>query len=90
MLYGCENLSLTQGKERICRVSECRLPRRIFVPKWEEITLTWRRLRKEELNYLYFSTNIIWVLKSRRIGWAGNVARMGERIGVHRVLVGIL
>jgi hypothetical protein len=71
-------------------VFECRVPRRIFVPKWEEMKLAWRRLRKEELNDLYFSSNIIWVIKSRRMEWAGHVAPMGERRGVHRILVGIL
>jgi hypothetical protein len=48
----------------------------------------WRKLHNEELNDLYSSPNIVWVVKSRRMRWAGNVARMGEERGVHRVLVG--
>jgi len=48
----------------------------------------WRRLHNEELNDLYCSPNIVRVIKSRRMRWAGNVARMGEETGVYRVLVG--
>ena len=48
----------------------------------------WRRLRNEELNDLYSSPNIVRVVKSRRMRWAGHVARTGEGTGVHRVLVG--
>ena len=52
------------------------------------VTREWRKLHNEELNYLYSSLNIFRVIKSRRIGWAGHVARMGERRGVYRILVG--
>jgi hypothetical protein len=48
----------------------------------------WRELHNEELNYLYSLTNIVWLVKLRRMRWAGHVARMGEERGVHRVLVG--
>jgi len=48
----------------------------------------WRKLHNEELNYLYSLPNIVWVVKSRRMRWAGHVARMGEDRDVHRVLVG--
>jgi hypothetical protein len=48
----------------------------------------WRKLHNEELNYLYASLNIVWVIKSRRMRWAGLVAHMGERRVVYRVLVG--
>ena len=48
----------------------------------------WRRLNNEELNDLYSSPNIVWVIKSRRMRWAGHVARMGEERGVYRVLLG--
>jgi len=48
----------------------------------------WRRLHNEELNDLYSSPNIVWVIKSRRMRWAGHVARMGEERGAYRVLVG--
>ena len=48
----------------------------------------WRKLHNEELNDLYCSPNIVRVIKSRRMSWAGHVARMGERRGVYRILVG--
>jgi len=48
----------------------------------------WRKLHNEELNYLYSSPNIVRMIKSRRVGWAGLIARMEERRGVYRVLVG--
>ena len=62
--------------------------RRIFGPRRDEVTGEWRRLHKEELNDLYSSFNIVWVIKSRRMRWAGHVARMCEERGVYRVLVG--
>jgi hypothetical protein len=55
---------------------------------WEEITVEWRRLRNEELYDLYCSPNNIRVTKSRRMRWAGHVARMGARRGLYRVLMG--
>jgi hypothetical protein len=70
------------------RVFENRVLRRIFGPKRDEVTGEWRRLHNKELYVLYSSPNIIWVMKSRRLRWAGHVARMGERRGAHRVLVG--
>ena len=62
--------------------------RRIFGPRRDEVTGEWRRLHNEELNDLYCSPNIVRVIKSRRMGWAGHVARMGEESGAYRVLVG--
>ena len=62
--------------------------RSIFGPRRDEVTGEWRRLHNEELNYLYSSPNIVRVIKSRRMTWAGHVARMGEERGVYRVLVG--
>jgi hypothetical protein len=61
--------------------------RRIFGPKRDEVTGEWRRLHNEELYVLYSSSGIIRVIKSRRLRWAGHVARMGDRRGVYRVLV---
>jgi hypothetical protein len=60
-------------------VFENRVLRRIFGPKRDEATGKWRRLHNEELNDLYSSPNIIRVIKSRRMRWAGHVARMGKR-----------
>jgi len=83
-----ESWSLTLREERRLRVFENRVLRRIFGPKWNEVTGKWRKLHNEELNDLYSSPNIFRVIKSRRIRWAGHVARMRERRGVYRVLVG--
>ena len=60
----------------------------IFGPRRDEVTGEWRRLHNEELNDLYSSPNIVRVIKSRRMRWAGHVARMGEERGVYRVLMG--
>jgi hypothetical protein len=60
----------------------------IFGPKRDEVTGGWGRLRNEELNDLYSSPNIIRVIRSRRMTWAGHVARMGEGRGAYRILVG--
>jgi len=62
--------------------------RRIFGHRKDEVTGEWRRLHNEELNDLYPSPNIVRVIKSGRMSWAGHVARMGEERGVYRVLVG--
>jgi len=70
------------------RVFENMVFRRIFGPRRDEVTGEWSRLHNEELNDLYSSPNIVRVIKSRRMRWAGHVARMGEERGVYRVLVG--
>ena len=88
VLYGCETWSLTTREEHRLRVSENRVLRRIFGPKRDEVTGEWRKLHNEELNDLYSLPNIVRVVKSRRMRWAGHVAGMGEDSGVHRVLVG--
>ena len=67
---------------------ENRVLRRIFGPRRDWVTGEWRKLHKEELNDLYSSPNIVRVIKSRRLRWAGHVARMEEGRGVHKVLVG--
>jgi hypothetical protein len=76
-LYGCETWSLTLREERRLRVFENRVLRRIFGrSKRDEVTRKWRKLHNEELNDLYCSTNIFLVIKSRRMSWAGHVARV--------------
>jgi hypothetical protein len=75
-------------EERRLRVFENRVLRRVFGPKRDELTGEWRELHNEELNDLYSLPNIVLVVKSRRMRWAGHVARMGEDRRVHWVLVG--
>jgi hypothetical protein len=77
VLYGCETWSLTLREEHRLRVFENRVLRRIFGPKRDEVTGEWRKLHNEELNNLYSSPDIIRQVKSRRMRWAGYVARMG-------------
>ena len=79
VLYGCETWSLTLREERRLRVFEDRVLWGIFGPKRDEVTGEWRKLRIEELNGLYCSPSIVRVIKSRRMRWAGHVARMGIR-----------
>ena len=67
---------------------ENRVLRRIFGPKRDGVTGQWRKVHNEELNDLYSSPNIVWVIKSRRMRWAGHVARMEDGRSVHKVLVG--
>jgi len=86
-LYGCETWSLTFSEKRRLRVFENRVLRRVFGPKRDEVTEEWRELHSEELNDLYSSPSIVRVIKSRRMRWAGHVARMGEKRGVYRALV---
>jgi hypothetical protein len=62
--------------------------RRIFGAKRDEVTGEWRKLHSEELHILYSSPNIIRQIKSRRIRWAGHVARMGEGRNVYKVFIG--
>jgi len=65
------------------RVLQNRVLRRIFGSKGDNVTGEWRRLHNEEINYLYSSTNIVRVIKSRRTKWAGHVACMVESRGVY-------
>jgi hypothetical protein len=75
-------------EECMLRVFENRVLRRIFGPKRDEVTGECRRLHNKELYALYSSPNIIRVIKSRRLRWAGHVARMGKRRDAYRALVG--
>ena len=76
VLYGCGTLSLILREERRLTVFENRVLRRIFGPKRNEVAREWRKLHNEELYGLYCSLNIIRVIKSIRMRWAGHVARM--------------
>jgi hypothetical protein len=87
VLYGCETWSLTFREEHRLRVSENTVLRKISGSKREEDG-SWRKLYNDELHSLYSSLNIVRVIKSRRMSWAGHVARMGEGRGVYRVLAG--
>jgi PAS domain-containing protein len=87
VLYGCETWSLTLREERRLRVFENRVLRRIFGAKRDEVTGEWRKPHIEELNDMYSSPTVVRMIKSKRMRWAGHVARMGER-DVYRVLVG--
>jgi hypothetical protein len=88
VLYGCETWSLTLREERRLWVFENRVLRRVFGPNMDEVIGEWRKLHIEERNDLYSLPNIVRVVKSRRMRWAGHVTRMEEERGVHRVLVG--
>jgi hypothetical protein len=76
------------NEEHRLRVFENRVLRRIFGPKEDEVTGEWRKLHNEELHNLYLSPDIIRQVKSRRMRWAGHVARMGEERKVYKVLMG--
>jgi hypothetical protein len=71
IVYGCKTWSLILREERRLRVFENRMLRRIFGPKTDEIAAESRKLHKEELNYLHSSTNIIRMIKSRKVTWEG-------------------
>ena len=82
VLYGCETWWLTLREERRLRVFENRLLRRIFGSKRDEVTGEKSKLHNEELNDMHSSSNIVRVIKSRSMRWAGHVACMGEKNGV--------
>jgi hypothetical protein len=88
VLYGCETWSVTLREEHRLRVFENRVLRGIFGPTRDEVTGEQRKLHNGELHNLYSSPDIIRQIKSRRMRWAGHVARMGEGRNVYRVLVG--
>ena len=83
LLLGLEGVatpsrSRTLREERRLRVFEKRVLKRIFWPKRDEVTGELRKLHNEELKVLYSTPNIVLVIKLRKMGWAGHVARMGE------------
>jgi hypothetical protein len=77
-------VSVSEGKAKLPR----RVLRRIFGPKMNEVTGEWRKLHNEKLRDLYSSPSIIRMIKSRRMRWAGHVARMGENGNADGLLVG--
>ncbi|KAJ4444371.1 hypothetical protein ANN_06163 [Periplaneta americana] len=88
VLYGCETWTLILREEQRLRVFENKVLRKIFGVKRDEVTGEWRKLHNTELHALYSSPDIIRNIKSRRLRWAGHVARMGESRNAYRVLVG--
>jgi hypothetical protein len=87
VLCGCETWSLTLKQEHKLRVFEDRVLRGIFGPKRDEVTGKWRKLHNEELHDLHSSPSIIRIIKSRRIRWAGHVARIGAKRNMYKMLV---
>ncbi|KAJ4431753.1 hypothetical protein ANN_20358 [Periplaneta americana] len=85
LLYGCETWTLTLREEHRFRVFENKVLRKIFGAKRDEVTGEWRKLHNTELHALYSSPDIIRNIKSRRLRWAGHVARMGESRNAYRV-----
>ncbi|KAJ4441371.1 hypothetical protein ANN_11226 [Periplaneta americana] len=88
VLYGCETWTLTLSEEQGLRMFENKFLRILFGAKRDEVTGEWRKLHNAELHALYSSLDIIRKIKSRRLRWAGHVARMGEFRNAYRVLVG--
>jgi hypothetical protein len=88
VLYGCETWSLKFREERKPKVLENRVLGRLFGPKKDDVTREWRKLHNVELNYHYYSPNIVRVIKSGRMIWVGHVACIGVSKAVYRVLMG--
>jgi len=82
VLFGRETWTLTLRDERRLRLFENKVLRKIFGPRKDEVTWERRKLHNEEIKNLYSSPNIFQVIKSKRMRWAGHVARMGERRGL--------
>jgi hypothetical protein len=88
VLYGCETWSLTLREEHRLKVFKTRVRWRIFGLKRDEVMGDWRKLHNEELHNMYSSPSRIRTIKSRRMRWAGRIARMGEKRNAYRILVG--
>jgi hypothetical protein len=88
VLYGCETWLHTLREEQRLRVSENRAVMGVSWAKRDGVTGEWIKLHNEELSDLYCLPNIVRVIKSRRMRLIGHVARMVERRGVYRVLIG--
>jgi hypothetical protein len=88
VLCGNETWSLTLRDEHRLRVFENRVLRKIFGPRRDDATGDWRKLHNEELHKLYSSPNIIRMINSRQMRWAGYVTRMGVTRNAYRILVG--
>jgi hypothetical protein len=85
---GVKPFFLTLREEHRLRVLEKRVLRGIFEPKRDEVIGGWRKLHNKDLHYLCYSPNIIKMIKSKRMKWAGHAARMGEKRNAYRILVG--
>ncbi|KAJ4449908.1 hypothetical protein ANN_01315 [Periplaneta americana] len=88
VVYGCETWTLTLREEQRLRVFENKVLRKIFGTKRDDVTGEWRKIYNAELHALYSSPDIIRNIKSRRLRWAGHVARMSESRNAYKVLVG--
>jgi hypothetical protein len=87
-LYGWATWYLTLREEHRLRMFENRVLRRIFGPRRDKVTGDWMKLHTQELHNFYSSPNIIIMITSRRMRWAGHVARLGETMNAYRILVG--
>ena len=81
MLYGCETWTLTLREEKRVQIFENKVLRKIFGPKRDDQTGKWRGLYNGELHDLHGKPDIIRIVKSRRLRWAGHVTRMGNERG---------
>jgi hypothetical protein len=85
---GCVTWSLILREEHRLRALQNRVLKTLFGSKRDEVRGGWRKLHIEELHNLYSSPSTITIIKSMRMGWAGHVARMGEKMNAYKILVG--
>ena len=88
VLYGCETWALTKTQENRFRVFENKVLRKIFGARKDKVSGEYRKLHNHELEELYKSPSIVRIIKSRRLRWAGHVARMGEERTARRIFAG--